>query len=63
MNHLYQSPDGLIHECEGGQLANDRCTYVVWTKCEIDVPANCSFKSQESVTCTKCEQDLIRKET
>ncbi len=55
MNHfLYQSPDGLIHECEDGQIANDKRTYVVWTKCEIDVPSNRSFKSKEIATCPKC---------
>jgi len=53
-NHLYQSKDGKIHACEGGQTTNDRSTYVVWTKCGIDVPANKSFRSGESVTCEKC---------
>lgn len=54
MNHLYKSPDGLIHECESSQIGNDKSTYVVWTKCEIDVAANKSFKSNEAVTCPKC---------
>ena len=53
MNHLYEK-EGLIHACEGGQVANNRSTYVVWTLCEIDVPANQSFKSGEKVTCPKC---------
>lgn len=55
MNHLYQSPDGVIHECEGNQIVgNDQTTYIVWTKCGIDIPANQSFKSNEQATCKKC---------
>jgi len=57
MNHLYQSPDGVIHKCEGGQIAvGDPSTYVVWTKCNKDVPANKSFKSEEVATCMECLQ-------
>ena len=55
MNHLYESPDGKRHLCEGGQIiVNDPSTYVVWTKCKIDVPANKSFKSDEEVNCSEC---------
>jgi len=53
MNHLYQSKDELIHLCEGGEAAPGE--YVVWTLCEIDVPANKSFKSEEMATCPKCK--------
>jgi len=56
MKHLYESPDGLIHECEGGHATPDMQNYLVWTKCEKDVPANKSFKSDEVVTCPKCKQ-------
>lgn len=57
MNHLYQSPDGSIHECEGEEIANGKDTYVVWTKCGlIDVPSNKSFRSEEAVTCPECFQ-------
>ena len=52
MNHLYESPDGVLHYCEGGNVAPD--IYVVWTKCEIDVPVNQSFKSHEQPNCQKC---------
>ena len=54
MNHLYESPDKKLHLCEGGQITNDRTTYVVWTKCGIDVLANESFKNYEDPTCEKC---------
>lgn len=57
MLYLHQTADGLIHECNGEQIiANDKSTYLVWTKCEIDVPENKSFKSNEVVTCYKCLQ-------
>ena len=58
MNHLYQTKDGLIHKCDGSQIANDSNTYVVWTKCNIDVPENESFKSNEVATCPECLGDL-----
>lgn len=54
MRHLYESPDGLMHECEGGEAVPGE--YLVWTKCEIDVPANKSFMGEESATCPKCLQ-------
>lgn len=57
MLYLHQTADGLIHECNGEQIiANDKSTYLVWTKCEIDVPENKSLKSNEVVTCYKCLQ-------
>jgi len=56
MRHLYQTTDGLIHECEGEEIGNDKSTYIVWTKCGLDVPSNKSFRSTEAVTCPKCLQ-------
>ena len=56
MNHLYESADGKIHLCEGGHATEDGLNYLVWTKCEIDVPANKSFKSEEKATCEKCRE-------
>lgn len=54
--HLYEDPKGVIHECEASQMiAGNRDTYLVWTKCEHDVPANESFKSDEEPTCDKCK--------
>ena len=53
-NHLYETPDGLIHACEGGQATIDQKNYLVWTLCELDVPANKSFRSNEEITCPKC---------
>jgi len=52
MNHLWESQDGLIHLCEGGEAVPNE--YIVWTMCNIDVPANKSFKSEELATCSKC---------
>ena len=52
MNHLYEDQNGLIHLCEGGEVVPNE--YVVWTLCEIDVPANQSFKSKKLPTCPKC---------
>ena len=56
MNHLYD--DGkVIHTCEGARMvAHDPGTYLVWTKCEIDAPANKSFKSKEQANCPACDQ-------
>ena len=55
MNHLYKTEDGLIHKCNSTQLfSNDKDSIIVWTKCDIDVPANKSFKSNEIVTCPEC---------
>ena len=54
MNHLYKSPDGKTHICEGGRI--NREIYLVWTKCEIDVPANKSFKGEELPSCEECLQ-------
>lgn len=53
-NHLYER-DGVLHGCQGGNgAARDPGTYLVWTGCGIDVPANASFKSREAVTCPAC---------
>ena len=52
MNHLYEDKNGGIHLCEGSQIHRD--VYLVWTKCEKDVPANKSFKSKEVATCKSC---------
>ena len=54
MNHLYESPDGEVHLCEGGHATPDGQNYLIWTKCEIDIPENKSFKSDEQPTCRKC---------
>jgi len=54
-NHLWEDRKGVIHLCDGSRLVDsDKNTYVVWTICEIDVPANESFKSEEQPTCAKC---------
>lgn len=56
--HLYEDKKGILHLCEGGQIGNDRSTYVVWTKCGKDVPKDKSFLSYENVTCKKCLASL-----
>lgn len=56
-NHLFQDEGGVFHSCDGDQLVPiDRSTYVVWTKCGRDVPANKSFRSKEYPTCAKCNE-------
>jgi len=53
MKNLYQTKDGLIHECEGEEKVVDNAdTFVAWTKC--GVPVSQSFRSDELVTCPKC---------
>ena len=52
MNYLYVDKNGIIHLCEGGQIHKD--IYLVWTKCEKDVPPNQSFKSKKVATCKSC---------
>lgn len=55
MSHLYEDKNGLIHECESGQIMQrDKYTKLVWTKCNKDVPANNSFNSNELATCKNC---------
>ena len=66
MSHLYQDKNGVIHACEGSEV--HRGIYLVWTKCDKDVPANQSFKSDEKPTCEECllkikdepENELVR---
>ena len=45
-----------IHACFGERAAPfDSRTFLVWTKCGKDVPANSGFTNKsESVTCTEC---------
>lgn len=53
--HLYEDKKGKIHQCEKSQIVpNNYGTVLVWTKCEIDVPADESFNSNEEVTCENC---------
>ena len=60
INHLYDDKK-YIHLCEGSRIhENSPDTYLVWTKCGIDVPAGESFKSDECITCPDC-CILIRK--
>ena len=55
MKHLYQDPSGIIHTCKGERAIDyDRDTYLVWTDCLKDVPANKSFRGTDKVTCKKC---------
>jgi len=54
LKHLYEAPDGKVHLCEGGHATPDGQNYLVWTKCEIDVPANESFEGIMEPTCQKC---------
>jgi hypothetical protein len=57
-NHLYQDKK-YIHLCEGTRiLENNPDTYLVWTTCGIDVPANSSFVSDECITCPDCIADF-----
>ena len=53
-NHLYD--DGIyIHLCKGSRVhENNPDTYLVWTECSKDVPANKSFESDEGITCPDC---------
>ena len=61
MNHLYEE-NGNIHTCDSGRaISHDSGTYLVWTKCGIDVPANQSFKSKEVSNCSNCAEPLENK--
>lgn len=51
-NHLYEDKAGIIHACKGSEVHPE--IYLVWTKCEKAVPANKSFKSEETSTCEAC---------
>ena len=52
MNHLYEDTNGVIHLCEVKEIHTG--TFLVWTKCGEDVPANESFKSSEKPSCLEC---------
>ena len=55
MNHLYEDKNKILHTCLGSQIhIGNPDTYLVWTKCGKDVPANKSFRSVEEVTCPEC---------
>ena len=51
LKHLYEC-DGIIHECQGDYVNRD--IYLIWTKCNKDVPADKSFMGDERVTCFDC---------
>jgi len=54
--HLYKDKSDSIHLCESSQIIpSDRGTYLVWTLCNKDVPANQSFKDKLEPTCAKCK--------
>lgn len=43
----------VIHLCESTPV--DRMPRLIWTKCQIDVPANAAFHSQsERPNCPEC---------
>lgn len=42
----------VLHLCESTPV--DRMPRLIWTKCQMDVPANMAFKSHEAITCQKC---------
>ena len=50
MNHLW-AEGKIIHECDGGTVNGH---YLVWTKCDKDVPANMSFRNDEKPNCPEC---------
>lgn len=55
MKLLYEDENKVLHECEGERIIPyDRDTYIVWTRCLQDVPADKSFKSEEEPTCGQC---------
>ena len=44
-----------VHACEGARGADfDRGTFIVWTVCQKDVPANKSFVGVDDITCPVC---------
>lgn len=46
----------VLHACEGDRMVPfDHGTFLVWTLCQRDVPANAAFvKNGEAVTCQTC---------
>ncbi len=53
-NHRYQDFKGIIHACDSCQATSDNLNRLVWTKCEVDVPANKSYQAEQQVTCPIC---------
>lgn len=58
---IFWASHGVIHQCEGAEV--HRGIRLLWTLCEIDVPADTAFHPDgtDSVTCVKC-QALATKE-
>ena len=52
LNHLTETQDGIRHICETGKGPKD--ITLVWTLCCRDVPANKSFKTEETANCGAC---------
>jgi hypothetical protein len=54
--------NGLVHSCIGERMVvNDPSTFVVWTQCGMDVPANQSFSNNDGsvkVDCPDCISKL-----
>lgn len=48
----FEDTSGVIHLCDSSEI--HKGITLVWTLCEIDVPANKGFISQDQVTCEKC---------
>lgn len=42
----------VVHACESTPV--DPMPRLIWTKCQIDVPANAAFEGYEAVTCPRC---------
>lgn len=48
-----------VHDCEGARIIPfDPGTFLVWTKCGIDVPANQGVNGTDAVTCKGCSTGL-----
>jgi len=46
-----------IHACKGARMVPfDAGTFLIWTKCGRDVPANAAFKADISATCGACNE-------
>ena len=57
---IWEEKVGTIHACEGDRMVDqDSGTFLVWTLCKKDVPANYGQTGDHSdATCPECQEAI-----
>lgn len=56
----WQDKNGNVHAVEGSEVHPG--IRLLWTVCEIDVPADTAFLGEEAITCSACKH-ILQQET